>query len=235
MVRAGYINISPPLAKGGIGGVGWLAPLVLFSWFCAGCQTAENERLRQVNDDGVFLYAQGNYRGARECFDLALTLNPRDDALVYNLGQCYDRLGDAQRAEQYYRHGLELNAKHIDCRQGLAALLERTGRGMEANRVIDEYVQSQPNNADALALEGWKLRQDKNLPKAQEKLQQALAIDPQNRHALVELGILYEATGMPERALVLYERVLERDPKQAEVGRRRDQLKTQGVARPLPN
>lgn len=209
--------------------------LVLFSWFIAGCQTLESERLRQINEDGVYLYSQGNYRGAIECFDLALTVNPRDEALVYNLGQCYDRLGDAKHAEQYYRTALELNPKHADSRRSLANLLVRGNRAAEANRLIDDFSQSQPNSADALALEGWRLMREKNLPKAQEKFQQALAVDPQNRHALVELGILYETSGRPERALVLYERVLARHPEQVDVARRHEQLKVQGVSRPLPD
>jgi tetratricopeptide (TPR) repeat protein len=212
-----------------------LAWLLLFSCFVAGCQTMESERKRQINDDGVFLFSQGNYRGAKDCFELALTLNPRDEGVVYNLAQCYDHLGDAKRAEQHYRFCLELNAKHSDSRQSLAALLTRTGRPQEAGRLVDDFVQSHPNSAEALALEGWRLRQEKNYPKAQEKLQQALALEPHNRHALVELGILYEANGRPERALVLYERVLAEDAKQPELARRRDLLKAQGVSRPLPD
>jgi len=51
-----------------------------------------------------------------------------------------------------------------------------------------------------LALEGWRLRQEKNYPVAQDRLQQALALDAQHRRALIELGILYETNGRPDRA-----------------------------------
>jgi len=212
-----------------------LVCLVLLSPFLAGCQTTESERLRQVNDDGVYLFSQGNYQGARECFELAHTLSPQDPALVFNLGQCQERLSDVKQAEQSFRHCLEMKADHADARQSLAALLKRTGRGAEANRLIEDWVKNHPNTPDSLSLEGWRLRQEKNYPLAQERLQQALALDPHHRRALVELGILYETSGRPERALVIYERVLARDPRQSDVSQRRQQLQAQGVARPLPD
>ncbi len=40
---------------------------------------------------------------------------------------------------------------------------------------------------------------------------------------------------MPQRAYVLYERILEREPEQAQIAQRREQLRIQGVSRPLPD
>ena len=81
----------------------------------------------------------------------------------------------------------------------------------------------------------WRLRQENNLPQARARLQQALALEPNNRRALAEMAIMYEATGMPERAYVLYERILAREPAQAEIAEKLQRLKNQGVQRPLPD
>jgi tetratricopeptide (TPR) repeat protein len=199
-----------------------------------GCGPTMNDRVRQYNEDGVYLYGRGEYVGARDSFEAALTLTPDDPHLVYNIGQCYDRLGDWPRAEKYYRQCVDKSSNHAECRHALAVLLERTGRRIEANRMVEEWLTQEPELADAYAEDGWRLRQQGALPQAQGRLQQALSLDPQNIRALTELGILYEQMHMPERALVLYERVLARDPRQTEVAERLTQLRSRQVGRPLP-
>jgi len=204
--------------------------------FCLiGCPSATNHRVRELNDDGVYLFSKGNYRQARDSFDLALTLTPNDPGLTFNLGQCYDRLGDEVRAEQYYTQCLQADPKHTEARNAYAALLYRLGRAPEANRMIQDWYASEPNLADAHALEGWRLRQQRAYPEAQERLQYALALDPGNRLALTEMGILYEQSNMPERALVLYERVLTRYPGQSDVAARVADLKSRKTGPPLPD
>jgi Tfp pilus assembly protein PilF len=201
----------------------------------AGCETAAQERVRHYNADGVHLFQQGNYQDARESFALALELQAEDPALFYNLGQCCDRLGDNIRAEQYYMQCLQRSTNHADCRHALAVLLYRTGRKVEATSMIEDWLARQPNLADAYALDGWRLRQDNALPDAQGRLQQALARDPHNVRANVELGILYEAINLPERSAVLYQRALAQNPNQAEVAARLMSLRNRNIGRPLPD
>lgn len=200
-----------------------------------GCANTQQERLKEFNDDGLQLFARGDYEAARDSFEMALIFSPQDPGLLYNLAQCQDRLGNWRQAEQYYVACLQASPNNADARFGMAALLYRTGRVPEANRMIDDWIKADPNRADALALDGWRLRQEKALPQAQARLQQALALEPGNRQALIELGIVYERLDLPERALVLYERALARAPNQPDVAKRIEQLRTRGIQRPLPD
>lgn len=201
----------------------------------AGCVSTGDQRAQQFNEEGVFLFGRGDYRGASECFEAALTLNPRDAGVLYNLGQCHDRTGDWRRAEQFYCACLETSPEHGDARMAQLSILYRTGRASEANRLIEEWLQKEPNRADALVFDAWRLRQEKALPQAQARLQQALALEPNNRRALVEMGVYYELTGRPDRSLALYERALEKDSHQPEVADRVEQMRAKGVKRPLPD
>jgi tetratricopeptide (TPR) repeat protein len=200
-----------------------------------GCVSTADQRVQEFNDDGVYQFAHGNFEAARESFEAALTLTPQDPALLYNLGQCCDRVGDWRKAEQYYLACLESSPTHGDARQAQAALLYRTGRVQEANHYILDWLEQQPKLADAYVLDAWRLRQDKALPQAQGRLQQALALEPNNRRALVEMGIVYEMMAMPERALALYERALLVDPRQPELAERVAQMRAKGIQRPLPD
>lgn len=202
---------------------------------CLGCATTDEERWRIFNDDGVALFAKGSYREALDSFDYAATLHVQDPVIHYNMAQCYDRLGDAKNAERYYVACLQLDPKHGDARLALVTMKYRNGHVSDGNQLIRDWLKQDDKSADPLVADAWRLRQEKNYPLAQGKLLEALSIDPNNRRALTELAILDELQGMPDRAYVQYERILARDPNQAEIRERLELLKTKGVRRPAPN
>jgi Tfp pilus assembly protein PilF len=209
----------------------WIAGL----WLClVGCVSPAQERARFYNEDGVRLFAKGAYADARDSFRAALDLRPDDAGLLYNVGECYDRMGDAARAESYYQQCLRREPNHPTCRHALAVLLVRTGRKADAEVMIATWLASQPKLAAAYAEDGWRLHESGDLPQAQARLQQALDLDPHDPRALTELALVYEDLHRPDRALVLYERALKRDPKQADVAERVQFLLTKGAGKPRP-
>lgn len=199
-----------------------------------GCAPRIDDRSRLYTEDGVQLFTRGNYPSALESFDLALTLSPQDPVLLYNVGECHDRLGNAAKAEQYYRYCLERTPDHADARLALVALQYRTGKAAEADRQIEEWLTAHPQSADAYVLDAWRLRQQKNLPAAQGRLQQALDLEPHNPRARAEMALIFEAMGMPERAYVLYERILQREPNRQDIAEHLRALQSRGVQRPRP-
>ena len=200
----------------------------------AGCVAPMDDRARLFNEDGVQLFAKGDYASALDSFDLALTLQPQDATLLFNVAECYDRLGDLKGAEKFYGACLLQSPKHADAGLALVRLLYRTGRQPLADQMIDEWLRQDPQSADAYVLDAWRWMQARAYPWAEGRLQQALDIEPHNRRALAEFGHLCEQMGMPQRAYVLYERIVQREPAQAEIAQRLDRLKVQGVSRPLP-
>src|SRR5205807_10543026 len=120
------------------------------------------------------------------------------------------------------------------CRHSLALLLFRIGKAPEAERMIQDWLAAEPESPDALVEDGWRLRQEGELHQAEGRFQQALHHDPHHVRALTELGILFESVEMPERALVLYERALDRDPRQAELVGRVNALRANRAGKPQP-
>src|SRR5207249_3603772 len=163
-----------------------------------------------------------------------VALAPNDLTLSYNLGQCYDHLGQSAKAAQLYNECLGRDANHAPSRHALAALLVRQGRWDEASHMADDWLRRSPQLAAAYALDGWLWHQAGDLPRAHARLQQALQLDPHDVKALTEMALVYEGMQRPDRALVLYERALQQDPKQPEIAKRRQFLLTSGAARPQP-
>jgi tetratricopeptide (TPR) repeat protein len=209
----------------------WMAWITLLM---AGCVSMDHERFRAYNDDGIQMYQFGRYADARDSFQAALRLKPDDPGLVYNIGQCYDRMGNAERAETVYRECLRLSPDHAACRHALASLMMRQNRRDEVSHYVENWLTQSPDLAAAYALDGWYLRQVGDLPRAQSRLHQALEMDPHNVLALTEMGQVYEAMHRPDRALVLYQRARERDATQPEISNRINALLTSGAALPRP-
>lgn len=212
-----------------------LCSLAVLACCLAGCVSPQDDRVREYNADGVYLFAQGAYPEAKETFQAALALKPDDPGLLYNLGECCQRQGALQQAERYYTDCLKHDGNHVPCRFAQVALLLQMGRRAEAERLVQDWLRAEPKNANAVALEGWFLHQAGDLPQAQARLQQALELDPHNQRALLELALLYEALQRPDRALVLYERITVDDPQQQAVSRRVQDMKAKGITKPQPD
>jgi tetratricopeptide (TPR) repeat protein len=213
--------------------VGLLTGLALV---LAGCvPAAVEQRLRDYTEDGLHLYQVGDYRSAGESFRAALALRPEDVGLLYNVGECYDRIGDSVRAEHYFDECLQRAPDHAACRHALVVLLVRQGRWSEAVALVEDWLAREPERAAAYATDGWLWHQAGDLPRAQGRLQQALRLDPHDSRALIELALVYEELQRPDRAAALYERALDANPNQPDLVRRLNQLRAQGVGRPRPD
>jgi tetratricopeptide (TPR) repeat protein len=212
-----------------------VACVLLMTASLSGCADENQERLRAFSANGLDLFERGDYDHARLCFESALKLKPDDPDLLYDIGQCYDRRGDAKQAEQFYNDCLGVAPNHAPCHHALAVLLLRQGRRQEADNLIEGWLAREPKLADAYVEDGWRLRQDGDLLAAQGRLQQALDLDPHNVRGLIEMGILYEELSWPARALDAYQQALRLDPNQPEVAQRIVRLKAQGVGQPRPD
>jgi tetratricopeptide (TPR) repeat protein len=201
----------------------------------AGCQTDQHERFLNYSNEGVRLFQCGEYGSAREHFEVALSLEPKDVNLLYDIGQCYDRLGQYDKAQNFYQQCLTSTPNHAECRHATAVLLYRNGRGAEADQMIQTWLASQPQLGAAYAEEGWRLRQSGDIPQAIGRYQQALQYDPKNVRALTELGQVYEQQDHPDYALALYTRALEINPQQPHVASRINELRAKNVRKPLPD
>jgi len=209
----------------------WMGILAML---VASCLPSSQELVTQYNEDGVLLFERGEFDHAKQSFEAAQKLAPEDAAISYNLGQCHDRMGDVAKAELIYRECLTLSANHAACRHSLAMLWVRSGRQAEAERMIEDWLAREPKLSSPYAEDGWLWHLRGDLPRAQSRLQQALQIDPHDLRALTELALIYEEMQRPDRALVLYERILDVNPRQPEIARYVEELRAQGAKPPKP-
>lgn len=64
---------------------------------------------------GVACAEKGAYSPAMQAFERALSLKPSSTEALFNLGACYEALGDPARAVTIYRRVLEITPNDPDC------------------------------------------------------------------------------------------------------------------------
>ncbi len=180
---------------------------------CGGCSQMTTQAL---NAEGVRLYQQGNYQQASQQFQRAIASNPRAANSYYNLasalhknGKLLNRPEDLAQAEQLYNQCLEYDANHAECYRGLAVLLTDTNRQDAAFRLLEGWTARSPQLANPRIELARLLEETNNLQQAQNRLVEAISIEPNNSRALTALGRLREVSGDPRQALANYQRSLE--------------------------
>jgi tetratricopeptide (TPR) repeat protein len=207
-----------------------LLPLGLLSLGLAGCGITSKAQ----NAEGVRLFEQGAYPAAIQNFQSAVYNDPRNANAYYNLGAVYHRLGNANsrdtdldQAEMYYHQCLDRNYNHVDCHRGLAVLLVEQERSEEAFELLEGWSFRSPYLADP-KIELARLYEEFGEPDtAEQKLHEALAVEPNNSRALAALGRLREEAGELGQALADYQRSLWGNRFQPEVAARVAALQAQ--------
>lgn len=93
------------------------------------------------NNLGLLLHRMGRYEDARMAYLAAIEQDPNLCEAAYNLGSLSDDLSDAEQAVAHYRQALTLRPDYADAHFNLAAALARAGRGGEASRHWQRYLE----------------------------------------------------------------------------------------------
>lgn len=167
------------------------------------------------NTLGVRLYQQGRYNEALQQFQIAQQSDPSNPDAYYNLAATYHRLGvdskDAnliEQSESLYNQCLDLYPNHVDCHRGLAVLLVESGRRDKGLLLLTRWAKDNPGLSDA-RVELARLHQELGDTKlAEQYLDEALAINPNDYRAWTARGQMREAAGDLGQAMQNYQHSL---------------------------
>ncbi len=174
-----------------------------------GCNTMSTGQ----NTHGVRLYQKGDYNGALNQFQQAMTTDPTNADSYYNMAATMHRMGTAnkdpamlQQAEALYNQCLDRNPDHTDCYRGLAVLLVETNRTDRAFTLLKNWAVRSPQNPEP-RVEIARLYEEFGDKKTAElQLQQALQLDQNNPRAWAALASLREGAGDYQQAMANYQR-----------------------------
>ena len=198
-----------------------LAPLL--TCLLAGCGISSMGN----NTVGVRLYQQGRYAEALQQFQLAQASNPANADSYYNLASTYHRMGISQKdaklveqAESLYNQCLDLQPNHVDCHRNLAVLLAESSRSDAALRLLKNWNTKNPGMPDP-KIELARLSQELGqIKSAEQYLDEALAMNPNDARVWAHKGQLREASGDLAQAKYNYQQSLSLNSLQPELYQR---------------
>ena len=130
----------------------------------------------------------------------------------YNLGNLYARLGDGQRAEQYYREAVEVDALFYPAKMNLAVLLNAQHRNQEAESLLRDVVRDYPEQVDAAYSLGLVLAEMNRLEEAADFLRRASEGMPERGRVHYNYGLALQSLGRMSAAESALERAVEIEP-----------------------
>jgi tetratricopeptide (TPR) repeat protein len=108
------------------------------------------ENAESYYDDGLTASKKGDLVKAIECFERAIRLDSSYAVAYHQLGKCYMRLGQAQRAVDILMQVVRKRPNLGPARLDLGIALLAAGHTREARREFDQLYSLDPSNARAL-------------------------------------------------------------------------------------
>lgn len=167
-------------------------------------------------------YQDGNFASAYESFMRVLKINDMANANTDNptidttsiLAASYsaDKAGLMEEAKGLYQRLIDLKFKDAAIYQSLANIYRNEGKGDKANEVLAVGRSLFPDSKALIIDEiNWLLSNDKK-EEAQQKMEEAIALDPENASLHFALGTAYDSQGQLDKAVSSYQKAIDLNP-----------------------
>ncbi|MGA3091349.1 MAG: tetratricopeptide repeat protein [Terriglobales bacterium] len=163
--------------------------------------------VQELNREGVEAINKHHVDKAKKLFYRAYLLDPDDPFTLNNLGYISELEGSTDRALRFYALSREQSYSAVVDRASKSGLRGKTVA--QAEVMLDRDMQVNRANLEAMQL----LQKDQVLD-AEEQLQRALTVDPNNPFTLNNLGLLREKEGDLQGALSSYRAASSRNSKE---------------------
>jgi type IV pilus assembly protein PilF len=162
-------------------------------------------------DAGWGYLGQGNLAQAKRHLDKAFAYTPNNSDVNRALAHYYERVGEKEEAEKYYKKAMSLNAKNGDALSDYGVFLCRAGKFAKAQELFDAAVKipTYENVASTLENAGICAQKMGNTTGAEELFLRAVRHNVKQSSALLELSNIELSRGRLERAKQYYQRHVE--------------------------
>lgn len=142
---------------------------------------------------GTALARAGDSKGAVEQYSAALHIAPGNPDVHYNLGVVFTELGSEQEAIEHFQAAIKSNPQLARAHFQLANLLMRRGLYTEAVPEFTTVIRMEPRNGFARLMEAMALIRLKKYSEARNKLEEGLAVLPDDTDLPTALARLLAA------------------------------------------
>ena len=174
---------------------GLLFACAAFSAAAIACSADPDTLRERYTQSGDRYFAAKQYAEASIEYRNAIQQNPRWGPVRFKLGDTYRLMEDHEAAYREYMRAADLMPRNIEAQVRAAQYLLAAGRHDDARIRATNVLKVDPQNVDALIVQGATLAQMKNVDSAVAQVLQAIEIDPLRPASYTSLGALEAARG----------------------------------------
>lgn len=165
-----------------------------------------------------FLHSQtGDVPKAIQSYVKAFEMDKGDANLCYNLSSLYEKAGNPERADFYLGEAIRLRPEDQEGRMRLSERLLERGQLEEADRHLTELLRKSSDPMHVLVLMSQVAEKKKDHRKLRNIYARILALEPENRTVMYNLGMLAYEAGDLSAALPHLERYARAHPQEGDV------------------
>lgn len=137
---------------------------------------------------------------------------------VNRISQCYNKLGDYDKALEYCNQAIALDSVKTNCLYEKANILDNAGRTQEAIKTMSDYIANTPDEPAGYYQRGWFKDHSGDIEGALEDYTMAITLQPNVAYAYLNRGVLYRLKGENAKAESDFKQVVRLDsiPEEAE-------------------
>ena len=155
-------------------------------------------------------FKKGQYEASLNEFLAALGENPDDNAILNNIGLCYSKLSNDEKAEEYYILALKDHEMSVETYINISDLYYKNKQFDKGTAILETAVTLMPDNIVLLHYLARFYIADIKYDLAFDILNRILELSPENIDAYWDLGNLCYETGDYDNAVAAFEHVLEK-------------------------
>ncbi len=152
------------------------------------------KKVQELSSRAIELQNSSNYQEAITTYLAAISINPNDPSLFYNLGTAYQASSDLNNAQLNYKKALEMDKNNAVYQNSLKLI-----KAELANPLIQSAVTKQGTN---------------DLVGAIGDYNKALELIPDDAQTYFNLGTAYQANNQTEQAIQAYSKAAQLSPKE---------------------
>ncbi len=167
----------------------------------------------------------GDYEAMHRSVSGLLASHANDARVPYMAAESAHGKGDDFAAIAFLTQAIALHEDYVEARHLRAEILAEMGQWREVLEDTAVLTKLFPDNDEFWVMHGNALTNIGNIETVEIAYTQAMANNPFNREAVLSLGRLFEQTSRLDKALVLYDEVIEAQPDFAEIYKQRGGVK----------
>jgi len=157
-------------------------------------------------------YNQGDFPSAIPVYKKYLQLSPEDAAACNDLAGCHFKLGEYEKAEKLYTRALQLNKTLAPAYRNLGLTRLHMNKPNEALPLLEDYVNSAPEDVEISLAVGDIYKQLKRFAEALPYFENYLKARPNHIEALFNISECYYYLGYTDSAMIGYLQILKVNP-----------------------